>query len=69
MERVKVGCAAKTEEERHDCNGGDGCCIYDLVVRENYCDKGSHRESSLFHQPNHRNHWKKVEREIRIRGM
>ncbi len=27
------------------------------------CDKGGHKERSKYHQPNHNNHWKKVEEE------
>lgn len=30
-----------------------------------YCDKGNHRESSLFHAPQHREHWKKEEKKRR----
>lgn len=63
MERIRLGCQDKSENERRECNNGEGCCIYELRVRENYCDKGGHKERSLVVQPNHRKHWKKVEDE------
>lgn len=34
--------------------------VDDLVP---YCDKGGHRERSVANQPQHNNHWKKVERD------
>lgn len=36
--------------------------IYEKPDTQNYCDKGGHRERSIAHAPQHREHWKKVER-------
>jgi hypothetical protein len=38
---------------------------YDSNDQLNYCDKGNHKLSSMYHQPNHLHHWQKEEREIR----
>ena len=32
---------------------------------DHYSAKGGHRERSIYHQPNHEEHWKKVEKGIR----
>jgi hypothetical protein len=58
----RLECLLKTAQEKKECSGGEGCCIYDLVVRNNYCDKGGHKLRSEVTQPNHKEHWKKEEK-------
>jgi len=53
-------CKEIPENQRTECNGGEGCCVYRMIDTVSYCDKGDHKERSLANQPNHRNHWKKV---------
>jgi hypothetical protein len=58
---MRPECKDKTQQERDDCRGVDGvCCAYDIVIRNNYCDKGGHKERSIANQPNHAQHWRKV---------
>ena len=56
-------CERKTIQQKNECNAGQGCCVYRKPDTVPYCDKGNHKESSLYHAPQHRKHWKKVERE------
>lgn len=52
--------------EKAEDLGGEEICSRDEYTRRDtvpYCDKGGHKERSIFHQPNHEKHWKKVERE------
>lgn len=50
----------KQEQESEDKR------VYELPDQLKNCDKPHHRESSLYHQPNHKKHWQKVEREQRV---
>jgi hypothetical protein len=45
--------------------GGADFDIYNIEDDCLGCDKGGHRERSIFHQPNHINHWTKVNQELR----
>lgn len=42
--------------------GGADLEDYDSPDQLPYCDKGQHKLSSLFHAPQHQEHWKKVEK-------
>lgn len=59
---MKPECLNKSNEEKKECSGGQRCCIYEIIDTVPYFDKGGHKESSLANQPNHRKHWKKVEK-------
>lgn len=61
MERIKT-----TGQE---LGGSEDFSVYQVRDTVPYCDKGSHRESSLYHAPQHRDHWKKEEKkkEVEVR--
>lgn len=54
----------KIAQESEDLGGMDTDDSEDLQEKTS-CDKGSHRERSLFNQPNHSKHWKKEEHETK----
>lgn len=46
-----------------------GFCQEDLATEDNrqpnYCDKGGHKERSIYHAPQHAKHWAKEQRRER----
>jgi len=48
-------------EKSKSMGGCDDPELYRPVKEPTYCDKGDHRERSIFHQPQHKEHFKKVE--------
>lgn len=56
---MKIECLRKTEEEKKECNGGEGCCVYNRLPFLPGCDKGGHKERSIANSPVHRKHWRK----------
>jgi hypothetical protein len=53
---------SSTEQKKAEAYGGFD--LRDWIVQSERigADKGSHRERSIFHQENHIEHWKKIER-------
>ena len=58
-----MSCENKTAEEKIECNGGCGCCIYRVGDTLPSFDKGGHRERSIVAQPNHEKHWNKIKQD------
>ena len=51
---------SKRDQEMAEQFGGTDTNDYLSSDNLPYCDKGGHKESSIFNQPNHVNHWRKV---------
>lgn len=60
---------SKRDQQLAEHFGGADLADYTTPDTVPYCDKGNHKASSLFHAPQHINHWKKVEREQRNRHI
>lgn len=60
-----MGKEDKKRTEAQNLGGAEDFSVYRRPDTVPYCDKGNHKESSLYHAPQHRDHWKKVEREQR----
>ena len=58
-----MSCENKTAQEKIECNGGAGCCIYRVSDTLPSSDKGGHRERSRVIQPNHEKHWNKIKQD------
>lgn len=48
-------------EQSQQMGGCDNPELFREIKEPTYCDKGDHKARSLFHQPQHKEHFKKVE--------
>jgi hypothetical protein len=61
-------CERLSQDQRNECNGGQGCCIYKKRDELESFNKRDHAERSLISQPNHRKFWNKMVKTAEIRG-
>lgn len=54
-------CERLNERQKRECNNGEECCVFKRPEHPPSYDKGGHKERSIANQPNHLDHWKKVE--------
>jgi hypothetical protein len=53
----------KSKREQKEAEMYGGSEVEELYIRReepNYCDKGGHMERSIFNNPKHLEHWKKI---------